>query len=140
MASVTAAVSADGTSGKTIATLTFSGDQTQYGSLVDGNYQLTIDATKVHDSTTGVNLDGDNDGQPGGNYVFGAATGDKFFRLFGDYDGSRGVDGFDFAYFASTMNKSSTDAGYLWYFDYNSSNRVDGFDFAYFAAQMGKRM
>ena len=46
-------VSADSTSGYTVATLTFSGDQTLYGSLIDGNYQLTIDATKVHDSTYG---------------------------------------------------------------------------------------
>ena len=140
LASVTVAVLADSSSGHTVATLTWSGDQTLYGSLIDGNYQLTIDATKVHDSTTGTNLDGDNDGQPGGNYVFGAVTGDNFFRLFGDCNGSRGVDGFDFAYFASSMNKNSTDAGYLWYFDYNSNNRVDGFDFAYFAAQMGKKM
>ena len=140
LASVTVAVSADNSSGYTVATLTFSGDQTQSGSLIDGNYKLTVDATKVHDSTTGTNLDGDNDGQPGGNYVFGAVTGDKFFRLFGDCNGSRGVDGFDFAYFASSMNKKLTDAGYLWYFDYNNSNKVDGTDFAYFAVQMGKRM
>ena len=101
---------------------------------------MTIDATKAHDAASGTNLDGDKDGQFGGNYVFGAATGDNFFRLFGDSNGSRVVDGTDFAYFASSMNKKSTDAGYLWYFDYNSNNRVDGSDFAYFAAQMLKRM
>ena len=133
-------VSADSTSGNTIATLTFSGDQTLYGSLIDGNYQLTIDATKVHDSDTGTNLDGDNNGSFGGNYIFGAADADKFFRLFGDADGSRRVDNTDFSYFASTMGKRSTDAGYLWYLDVNNSGRVDNTDFSAFAAQMKKRM
>ena len=88
----TVLVSADSTSGYTVATLTWSGVQTLNGSLVDGNYQLTIDATKVHDTALGTNLDGDHDGSPGGNYVFGAAAADKFFRLFGDADGSRKVD------------------------------------------------
>ena len=133
-------VSADNSSGYTVATLTWSGAQTLNGSLVDGNYQLTIDATKVRDSDTGTNLDGDGDGQFGGNYIFGAADADKFFRLFGDCDGSRKVDGADFAYFALTMNKKLTDAGYLWYFDIDNSTKVDGTDFAYFAPQMGKRM
>ena len=136
----TVLVSADSTSGHTVATLTWSGAQTLNGSLIDGNYQLTIDATKVRDSDTGTNLDGDGDGQFGGNYIFGAADADKFFRLFGDCDGSRAVDGADFAYFASSMNKKLTDAGYLWYFDIDNSGRVDGSDLAYFAAQMGKRM
>ena len=136
----TVLVSADSTSGYTVATLTWSGVQTLNGSLVDGNYQLTIDATKVHDTALGTNLDGDHDGSPGGNYVFGAAAADKFFRLFGDADGSRKVDGADFAYFASSMNKNSTDAGYLWYFDIDNSIKVDGTDCACFAPQMGKRM
>ena len=136
----TVLVSADSTSGYTVATLTWSGAQTSYGSLIDGNYQLTIDATKVRDSNTGTNLDGDHDGSPGGNYIFGAADADKFFRLFGDCNGSRVVDGADFAYFALTMNKKLTDAGYLWYFDINNSTKVDGTDCAYFAPQMGKRM
>jgi len=43
----------DNSSGNTVATLTWSGTQTAYGSLNDGNYQLTVDATKVHDSTSG---------------------------------------------------------------------------------------
>ena len=133
-------VSADSTSGYTVATLTWSGVQTLNGSLVDGNYQLTIDATKVHDTALGTNLDGDHDGSPGGNYIFGAAAADNFFRLFGDCNGSRKVDGADFAYFASSMNKKLTDAGYLWYFDIDNSGQADGSDLAYFAPQMGKRM
>ena len=136
----TVLVSADSTSGYTVATLTWSGSQTLYGSLVDGNYQLTIDATKVHDTALGTNLDGDHDGSPGGNYLFGTATVDNFFRLFGDADGSRRVDNTDFSYFASTMNKRSTDTGFLWYFDVNNSGRVDNTDFSAFAAQMNKRM
>ena len=53
MAPVTVVVSADSTNGQTIATLTFSGDQTEYGSLIDGNYQLSIDAAKVRGNLPG---------------------------------------------------------------------------------------
>ena len=45
--------------GKTVATLTFSGGLTEYGSLKDGEYQLTVRADKVRDSVTQTALDGD---------------------------------------------------------------------------------
>jgi subtilisin family serine protease len=55
-------------------------------SLADGNYKLTIDPSKVHQS----------DGQMlSGNNVFGAAQAEKFFRMFGDSDGDGDVDGTD---------------------------------------------
>ena len=138
------AVATDDSSGHTVATVTWStanvSGQCRYGSLVDGNYQLTIDATKVHDTASGTNLDGDKDGSPGGDYTFGTVAGDKFFRLGGDGNGSRTVDGTDFGMFSGTMNKGPADAGYLWWFDLNSSNYVDGTDFGLFAAQMNKTM
>jgi hypothetical protein len=140
-AAVALACSTQIVSGKTVVTLTFSTcDQTQFGSLIDGNYQLTIDATKVHDSDTGTNLDGDNNGSFGGNKVFGAAEADKFFRLYGDYDGSRKVNNSDLAYFTPTLNKKSTDAAYLWYFDYDGSNKINNSDLAYFVNNLNKTM
>ena len=86
---------------KTIATLTFEGDQTEYGSLVDGNYQLTILADRVHDRLGGLELDGDGDGISGGDHVFGADEVDAFFRFFGDFDG----DNRDFLKFHSRFHE-----------------------------------
>jgi len=74
------------------------------------------------------------------NYLFGTVTGDNFFRLFGDADGSRRSGQYRFLDLTSSMSKRSTDTGYLWYVDVNSNNRVDNTDFSAFAAQMNKRM
>ena len=49
---VAVAVATQVVGGKTIATLTFSGSLDQYGSLVDGAYQLTVYGGKVHDAVT----------------------------------------------------------------------------------------
>ncbi len=55
-------------------------------SLADGNYRLTIDPLKVHQS----------DGKTlAGNHQYGAAYADRFFRMFGDSDGDGDVDGTD---------------------------------------------
>jgi len=53
-------------------------------SLADGNYKLTVDASKVHQV----------DGQPIGANTFGSYA-DNFFRMFGDSDGDGDVDGTD---------------------------------------------
>lgn len=55
-------------------------------SLSDGNFQLTIDKTKVTDSNSG-NLESDR--------LFGNVMTDRFFRLFGDSDGDGDVDATD---------------------------------------------
>jgi len=74
--------------------MTFSGALFEYGSLVDGLYNFTIDAAQV--SWIGGALDGNNDTIPGGSYVvIGTSTpsgGNRFFRFFGDSDGSGTVD------------------------------------------------
>jgi hypothetical protein len=54
-------------------------------SLVDGNYKLVVDATKVAAGSTNM----------AANYEFGNAATDRFFRLFGDSDGDGDVDGTD---------------------------------------------
>jgi hypothetical protein len=54
-------------------------------SLVDGNYKLVVDATKVAAGSTNM----------AANFEFGTAATDKFFRLFGDSDGDGDVDGTD---------------------------------------------
>jgi hypothetical protein len=112
--------------GHTVARLTFRGGRdTIGGSLRDGTYQLTIRADKIKDAHGNL-LDGDGDGDAGGNYV------DEFFRRFGDTDGDGDVDLLDAEVFASTFGKRQRDAGYLWYLDFNANGRVWKEDLALF--------
>ncbi|MBX7103639.1 MAG: hypothetical protein K1X57_06135, partial [Gemmataceae bacterium] len=89
--SETVALSAAVTTGTaTTVTLTFSGPGTQFGSLVDGRYSLTVLSNQV----LGIeSLDGDADGLAGGDYVA------NFHRLFGDANGDARVDAVDFLAF-----------------------------------------
>ncbi|MBX7103983.1 MAG: hypothetical protein K1X57_07870 [Gemmataceae bacterium] len=89
--SETVALSAAVTTGTaTTVTLTFSGPGTQFGSLVDGRYSLTVLSNQV----LGIEaLDGDADGLAGGDYVA------NFHRLFGDSNGDARVDSVDFLAF-----------------------------------------
>ncbi len=69
--------------GNTSVTLTFDGSYARWslGALVDGNYQLTIDATKVRVAATQTHLDGDRNGISGGDYILGTQATDRFFCL-----------------------------------------------------------
>src|SRR5262249_17858820 len=77
--------------GRTVIDLVFTGPRIVGGSLADGKYQLRVRAGGV--SADGQNLDGDRDGTPGDDATF------RFFRLFGDGDGDRDVDGKDLRHF-----------------------------------------
>ena len=63
---------------------------------------------------------------------------DKFFRLFGDTNGNGVVDNADSFAFAKALNKSSSQAGYLWYLDYNDDGKIDVNDYAQFKKRYGK--
>jgi hypothetical protein len=120
--------------GRTVVTLTnFSGLETQFGSLTDGRFTLTALANQI--SAGGQALDGDGDGTAGGHYTFGDAQG--LFRMFGDVNGDRQVDGFDFGAFVSTYNVSSSHPSFLGMFDFNGDGIIDGFDFGHFSARFG---
>ena len=126
--------------GKTVATLTFSGAFVESsGSLADGNYDLTIDATKAR-TATDVPLDGDRDGTAGGDYQLGTAAADAFFRLFGDRDGSRSVGLIDYAYLLNTFGKRTGDEAFDPQFDHDISGSVGFLDYAFFLEQYRKRM
>jgi hypothetical protein len=125
---------------QTVVTLTFTGTFVEYGSLKDGSYQLTVRGDKVHDRASGVDWDGDGDQQPGGNRLFGAAAADKFFRKFGDADGSGLLEAADYYSFLTTSNKRSTDPGYLWYFDFDANGVVNSLDLAQFRARYPQRV
>jgi hypothetical protein len=126
---VTLVVSPATVNGKTVVTLTFSGSLTEYSSLKDGEYQLTIDGGKVRSASAGVSFDGDGNGVSGGDYLFGALAADSFFRKFGDSDGDRDVDTLDLARFRLSY---MTPSNYRWYFDFEGDGDVDTLDLARF--------
>jgi hypothetical protein len=103
------------------------------GSLIDGNYQIVLDASKISSVAGGFQLDGDNNGVSGvnDNYVFGDEAKDNFFRMFGDFDGGSlitgqsFVDNFDAGVFlGSYLNPPN----YNSIFDFDEDGFVDNFD------------
>ncbi|QEG20772.1 trypsin-like serine protease [Mariniblastus fucicola] len=120
--------SVDNSSGYSVVTLAFSGEFTETsGSLVDGNYQLTIVGDEIT-SAAGVAVDGDGDGDAGGNLVFGDNESDNFFRFFGDIDGDRDSDVFDLLQLRQAWNTSAGDTGFNEGFDFNVDGEIDIFD------------
>ena len=100
------------TSSITLSTFTGT-DVTEFGSLADGRYTLTIFAKHVKGDTT---LDGNNDGTFGDNYVLGSNAAplppNNIFRCYGDSDGDGDVDNTDFLRFRSSST-SNTAPNYL---------------------------
>ena len=111
-----------------LVTLKFSGSLTEFNSLVDGFYNLTIDASKI--TTSAGSLDGDANGNYGGNYAVTGSTVNKFFRFFGDSDGSGSVDFLtDFIAFRNAFANGGPSAT----FDFDGNGTVDFlFDFIRF--------
>lgn len=115
--------------GATVATLSnFTGVESQFDSLADGRFTLTINDTLV--SSFGGALDGDGNGVPGSPYVFGDADG--LFRRFGDWTADRRVDGADFVAFVPAYNLHRAQPGFQLAFDFNLDERIDGIDFQAF--------
>jgi hypothetical protein len=91
------------------------------GSLIDGNYQLSINRNLVLDT---------------GGRSMAADYSTTFFRFYGDANGDRHVDIADFGLFSATYGLNSTQAGYLGYFDYNGDGHIDIADFGQFSIRM----
>jgi hypothetical protein len=119
--------------GQTRAVLTFAGADVMAGSLVDGNYTLTVRSEMVHDRF-GRSLDGNGDGTAGGD------RSDEFFRLYGDSDGDRDVDLIDLARFLSTFGRHEGQSHYLGYFDVNGDATIGVIDLVAFARRFGSRL
>jgi hypothetical protein len=107
--------------GQTVATLSFAGDGIVGGSLPDGSYRLSIDAAQVTD--------------PGGAALDGDAVRD-FYRLFGDADGDRDVDGRDYVQLFQAFRTSS----YVEVLDHDGDGDLDLDDVAEFRRRYGRRM
>lgn len=124
--------------GRTIAALAFSGDRTAFGSLVDGNYELHLDGSKITD--TYGNLDLDDDGTDGGTRLFGNQAADGFFRLFGDSDGDR-TDGFvDFVAFRNAFGSTSGAPTFDDRFDVDGDDVLGFQDFVAFRNRFGSTL
>ncbi|MBX7106718.1 MAG: putative Ig domain-containing protein, partial [Gemmataceae bacterium] len=106
------------------AKLTFSGPTTQFASLIDGRYTLTILAGNV--SAGGTPLDGNDDGIAGGDYSLVGDTANKLFRLYGDADGNGTVNTADFLAFRLAFLSPNPA------FDFDGSGSVDTSDFLAF--------
>ena len=96
-------------------------------SLIDGNYELTINASRV--SIGGHFLDGDGNGTGGDDYTFGEQASDGFFRLFGDQDGDRDVDDIDYEEFVDALLSTASNGNFDERFDSDNDGDVDGKDF-----------
>jgi autotransporter-associated beta strand protein len=118
------------TASQTVARLIFFGPLTEFGSLIDGNYTLTVIGSQVS-ASGGVLLDGDADGTPGGDNV------STLFRLFGDVNGDRGVDGLDLTAFRNAFGAVSTDANYNAPFDFDGNGAINGADLTAFRTHFG---
>lgn len=106
----------------TVLTLTFTGANTEFGSLADGNYTLTVIASGV----SGIeNLDGNGDGVGGDDDVF------TFHRLFGDGNGDKRVDSADFALFRQAFGIPGI------VFDFNNDGQTNSTDFVEFRKRFG---
>ncbi len=120
--------------GRTVVALTFSGEGIVAGSLADGRYTLTLLGDQIRDAA-GQALDGDGDGEPGGDYV------DHLFRFFGDADGDGDVDNLDYFALRATVGKSAGEAGYAWYLDADGDGSVDlTTDYSAFKARYRKTL
>jgi len=113
--------------------------------LVDGNYYLN---TTVADITAGgYALDGVHDGTPGSTSTGtgnlngnGVNEVDEFWRLFGDANGRRVVNGLDTSVFRPAYNTTTNSLNYLWFFDYNMDGAINSFDAQQYQKNLGRRL
>ena len=112
--------------GRTVATLTFSRNGTDHGSLIDGLWTLRVVALKVRATSGGVAMAAD--------YTFG------LHRLFGDSNGDRRVDAVDETAFNAAYGTNSGQAGYLAYFDFDANGVITKKDRDQFRARLGQSL
>jgi hypothetical protein len=117
------------TATQTIARLSFGGPLTEFGSLTDGEYRLTVLSAQV--SGNGQPLDGDANGSPGGDFTM------DLFRLYGDVNGDKAVNGLDLALFRTAFGTSAGNPNYVDYLDLNGDGAVNGLDLAAFRSRFG---
>ena len=115
---------------RTVVTLNaFGGSASDFGSLADGRFTLTALASQI--SAGGQQLDGNNDGTGGDDYVLVGTPANGLFRLFGDANGDGTVAADDFIAFRQYFG------GYLFVFDFDGDGAVAASDFIQFRLRFG---
>jgi len=124
-----AALAAHVVDGKTVATLSFSGAGTDFGSLQDGNWILTVAASGVSAGSVPMTA----------NYSTPTSGPGSIHRLFGDINGDRTVEGGgDFSQFGAAFGSSVGNPLYLAAFDFNLDGTIEGgADFSEFGNRFG---
>lgn len=124
--------------GQTEVLLTFSGDfvRNTLHDLLDGNYQLKIDGTKI--SRNGRLLDIDGDGSGGDELIVGDEEADNFFALYGDVNGDRVVGFQDFVAFRTVFGGPSDSSPTSTVLDYDRDGVVGFADFVAFRNRFGR--
>src|SRR5262249_53922076 len=111
------------TAAQTVAKLTFSGPLTEgptgAPSLVDGNYTLTVFSSQINGGT-----------------IVGDQTA-TLFRLFGDVNGDRAVNGLDLAAFRAAFGTTIGQPGYADWLDANGDGVINGADMIAFRSRFG---
>jgi hypothetical protein len=115
---ITPTVFVDNSSGKTVATLTFTSAPAEFGSLPDGVYSLRVIAAEVNGMTTDY-------------------TAPTFHRLFGDINGNGKVTVSDYIQFDKTFGLSISDKGFVGAFDYNQDGKITATDYIQFDRRFG---
>lgn len=107
--------------GNTFVTLTFDSlTRNAFGSLVDGNYQLTINASEVTASGTGIAMASD--------YIYGDSADETFYSLYGDTDGNRTVNVFDLLSFRQAYLSTAGDSNFDSALDFGGDGSINVFD------------
>ena len=112
-------------SGATVALLTFSGGNTEGGSLADGDWSLSIASADV--TSNGVSM--------AANY--NTPSGSGILRLFGDYDGTGNVDSSDLGVLGTTFGLVANNPGFLTAFDNDGNGVIDSTDLGRFGTNFG---
>jgi len=128
---VTVSVSQSGD--ETIVVISFDG-LTRSGSdaLVDGNYRLTVDGSKVRRAGTDFTL--------GADFVYGDSADETFFSLFGDSDGNRTVNVFDLLKFRQAYRAQLGDSDFDEALDFNADGTVSVIDLLRFRQNYRKSL
>src|SRR4029077_2364891 len=111
------------TATQTVAKLTFSGALTEGSaatpSLIDGNYTLTVFSNQVQGGIQG----GDNVS--------------SLFRLYGDINGDKAVNGLDLTAFRNAFGTGSLDANSVSFLAFNGAGAINGTDLTQFRSRFG---
>ena len=106
----------------TLATLTFSGANTEGGSLGDGIWTLGINAADV---------------ASGGTPMASNYTQAEILRLYGDFNGTGTVDSTDLGAFGTTFGLVSSNSAFLPAFDSDGNGEIDSIDLGRFGTNFG---